>query len=201
MSTRQVLDVSHLPDGAIGPRAPLWWGTVGMIAVESTVFALCIATYFYLRMRYTEWPPADAGPPDLLLPGINLVVILVSFIPQYLIDKFDEDGDKSRLQKLLIAASALGLIACVLRVWDFRALNTDWQEHSYGSITWALLFLHSIHLSASTIETILMAIYVSEAPLDVKHRSDLNVNAVYWYFIVISWAVIFAVIWGAGRVL
>jgi hypothetical protein len=46
-----------------------------------------------------------------------------------------------------------------------------------------------------------MAAYVSEAPLDEKHRLDLNVNAIYWYFIVIAWTAIYAVIWGGGRVL
>jgi cytochrome c oxidase subunit III len=201
MNARPVLDVSTLPVGAIGPRAPLWWGTVGMIAIESTVFALCIASYFYLRMRYTEWPPADAGVPSLLMPTINLAVLLVSFIPQYKIDAAAETKDPKSMERLLIVASVLGVIACVLRVWDFRALNTDWQEHSYGSIVWALLFLHSIHLYASTFETILMAAYVADAPLDEKHRCDLNVNAIYWFFIVISWVVIYAVIWGGGRVL
>lgn len=201
MHARPVLDLSRLPVDAVGPRAPLWWGTVGMIAIESTVFALCIASYFYLRMRYAVWPPPDAGPPDLLLPTINLAVLVVSFIPQYRIDMAVESEDKQRLQRLLIAASMLGILACTLRIWDFRALNTSWHEHSYGSIVWAMLFLHSIHLGASTLETILMSLYVSEAPLDEKHRLDLNVNAIYWFFIVISWVAIYAVIWGAGRAL
>jgi heme/copper-type cytochrome/quinol oxidase subunit 3 len=201
MNARPVLDVSTLPDGATGPRAPLWWGTMAMIAIESTVFALVIASYFYLRMRYAQWPPADAGAPDLLWPTINLAVLAVSFIPQYKIDVAVESKDQRRLQRLLIIASLLGVLACVLRVWDFRALNTDWEKHSYGSVTWALIFLHTIHLYAATFETILMAAYVSEAPLDEKHRLDLNVNAIYWYFIVIAWTVIYSVIWGGGRAL
>jgi heme/copper-type cytochrome/quinol oxidase subunit 3 len=172
-----------------------------MIAIESTVFALVIASYFYLRMRFPEWPPAGTPPPSLLMPSINVAVLLVSFWPQYRIDVAVESQDKKKLQRLLIIASGLGLLACVLRYWDFAALNTGWHDTSYGSIIWALLFLHSIHLSASTFETILMAWYVSEAPLDEKHRLDLNVNAIYWYFIVIAWVVIFTVVWGGPRVL
>jgi cytochrome c oxidase subunit III len=201
MNVRHALDVSHMQEGATGPRAPLWWGTMGLVVIESTVFALLIASYFYLRMRYTEWPPADAGAPDLLLPGIQMLLLLASVYPQYRIDAASEAGDRPLLQKLLIAATVFGVAACVLRIWDFRALNCDWQEHSYGSIVWALVFAHSIHLAASTVETGLMAAFLKDVPLDEKHRLDLNVNAVYWFFVVAAWAVIFAVIWGAGRVL
>jgi heme/copper-type cytochrome/quinol oxidase subunit 3 len=201
MNVVETLDLSHLEKGAVGPRAPLWWGTVGMIAIESTVFALAIASYFYLRMRYTEWPPADAGPPSLLLPTINVLVMLASIVPQYMIDAAAKTADRAKLERLLIAASVLGVIACVLRVWDFKALHCDWTEHSYGSIVWALVGAHSIHLYASTFETILMAAAVSEVELDNKHRLDLNVNAVYWFFVVIAWLFLYAVIWGAGRAL
>jgi heme/copper-type cytochrome/quinol oxidase subunit 3 len=201
MNARPVLDVSTLPVGALGPRAPLWWGTMTMIAIESTVFALLIASYFYLRMRYSDWPPPTAGAPDLLLPTINVAVLIASGIPQYKIDEATESQDQGRLRRLLIIGSLLGAAACVLRVWDFKALNITWDANSYGSITWALLFAHSIHLAASTCETILMAVYVSEVPLDEKHRLDLNVNAIYWFFIVIAWVVIYAVIWWGGRVL
>jgi heme/copper-type cytochrome/quinol oxidase subunit 3 len=201
MNARPVLDVSTLQSGATGPRAALWWGTMGMIVIESTVFALCIASYFYLRMCYAEWPPPGVAEPSLPIPTINLAVLLISFIPHYKIDAAAETKDPKSMERLLIIASLLGLLACALRIWDFRALNTGWQDHSYGSIVWAIVFLHSIHLYASTFETILMAVYVSEAPLDEKHRLDLNVNAIYWFFIVISWTVIYAVIWGGGRVL
>jgi cytochrome c oxidase subunit III len=201
MNARVVLNVSDKPVGAIGPKAPLWWGTMGLILIESTVFALAIASYFYLRMRYPEWPPAPTPPPDLVLPTINLAVLVASFVPQYLIDVEDETADKKELERLLILASVFGVVACVLRYWDFQALNTSWHDTSYGSIVWALVFLHSFHLIASTVETILMAFSVSEAPLDEKHRLDLNVNAVYWYFVVIGWVVIYAVVWGGARVL
>jgi heme/copper-type cytochrome/quinol oxidase subunit 3 len=201
-NTRVVLDVSNLPDGAVGARAPLWWGILGLLSVEGAVFALGIASYFYLRMRYTSWPPTDAGPPDLTMPLINLAVILASWVPQNIVNKLAlRDPDKRRIEKNLIIATVLGFAACVLRIWDFRALNCDWTEHSYGSIVWALVFLHTIHLFTSTIETALMATYVSRAELDPKHRLDLNVNSVYWGFVVISWVILFAVIWGAGRAL
>jgi cytochrome c oxidase subunit III len=202
MNTRVALDVSNLQVSAPGARAPLWWGVVGLLCVEGAVFALGIASYFYLRMRYTGWPPSDAGPPDLTVPVINLAVIVASWFPWNQVNKLAlSNPDKDRIVKNLRIAAGLGLIACVLRVWDFRALNCDWTEHSYGSIVWALVLLHTIHLITSTIETILLAVYTADTDMDNKHRLDLNVNAVYWGFVVVSWLILFAIIWGAGRAL
>jgi heme/copper-type cytochrome/quinol oxidase subunit 3 len=202
MNARVVLDVSGLPDGAVGMRAPLWWGIIGLLCVEGAVFALGIASYFYLRMRYTNWPPVTSGPPELTIPLINLAIIIVSWFPQDAVNKLAlRNPDRDRMEKHLIVASLLGVAACVLRYWDFRALNCDWTQHSYGSIVWALVFLHTIHLATSTIETMLMAAYVSKAELDPKHRLDINVNSVYWGFVVVSWVILFGVIWGGGRAL
>ncbi|HEV7518004.1 MAG TPA: hypothetical protein VGR07_17025, partial [Thermoanaerobaculia bacterium] len=52
-----VLDVSELPTVVFGSRAPLWWGLIGMIAIESTMFALLVVTYYYLRGNAQVWPP------------------------------------------------------------------------------------------------------------------------------------------------
>ena len=59
------LDVGHMPTFAFGTRSPMWWGTMGLVAIESTVFALTIMTYFYLRSHASVWP-MSRFPPDLL---------------------------------------------------------------------------------------------------------------------------------------
>ena len=46
-----VSDVSALPDTAFGHRSLMWWGTMGLMVIEGTVFGLAIAMYFYLRLR------------------------------------------------------------------------------------------------------------------------------------------------------
>ena len=52
------LDVSPLPDYAFGHRSLLWWATLSMIAIESTMFALLAMSYIYLKGRVVQWPPA-----------------------------------------------------------------------------------------------------------------------------------------------
>ena len=56
MSARTTVDVSDLPTYAFSHRPLMWWGTVGMIVIEGTLFAIALVAYFYLRGLAQSWP-------------------------------------------------------------------------------------------------------------------------------------------------
>src|SRR5688572_22034203 len=86
-SSSNVIDVSGLSRYNFGPQAPLWWGFVGMILVESTVIATLIASYLYLKMGSVAWPPAGTDLPKLLLPTINTIILTASSVAMHWADK------------------------------------------------------------------------------------------------------------------
>ena len=59
MNKQATLDASQYPDYAYSHRAPVWWGMVGLVAVEGTVFASLIASFFYLSIHQPQWPPCQ----------------------------------------------------------------------------------------------------------------------------------------------
>ena len=201
MHVCEALDVSHLPTEEYGYRDTLWWGVMGLILSESTSFALLIASYFFYRMRYSQWPPADAPLPGFMFAAPNLILIVAICYPMWLIAKGAPDKSKSWLAKMLAFSALLTAVTCVLRIYEFQSIGTNWNEHSYGSITWALLFLHAILLFFSAGESTMLAVYCATNELDRKHRADIQTNSLYWYFTAIVWVVVFCVIWLAGRVL
>ena len=72
---KPVLDVSSLPSFGFGHRSIMWWATLGLVAIESTVFALTVVAYFYLRSQGDRWPPLEQ-PPALLWGSLNTLVSL-----------------------------------------------------------------------------------------------------------------------------
>ena len=197
---RTALDVSHLPAHAFGSRAPLWWGNLLLLVIEGTMFALAIASYFYIRKNFAHWPPPPNPYPDLLLPTINLIVILVSLAPAIRVHVLAvNEGSQFQIQFALLIEIAFIIAAIVLRFYEFPALHCLWNSHAYGSITWALLGLHLLHLVASVCETVLLFVWTLTHRLDEKHRLDLSLLAIYWYFVVASWAVIYAVVFLSPR--
>lgn len=215
MSARQTtldadtLDVSGLPKHAFDTRSQLWWGNLWLLCIETTMFGLSVAVYFYVRQNFTNWPPphSDSPPflfdpePSLLVPTINLVVLLLSVLPMAWADVAARRLDRRAVKTALVVMLLFGAATIVLRFYEFRALIWKWDSNAYGSITWTILALHLMHLFVGTFENIFLATWVFARPLDESHAIDVTVTAVYWYWIVGTWLLLYGVVFLAPRLM
>ena len=191
------LDVSGLPTFAFGTRSPMWWGTMGLVVIESTVFALTIMAYFYLRSHAPQWPMAGV-PPDLLWGGVNTAVLLASLWPNQMAKRAAERLDLNAVRLWMSVCMLFSLAFLGVRVFEFTALNTRWDTDAYGSVVWMLLGLHTTHLVTDAWDSMVLTVLMFTGPHEGKRFVDVSENAGYWYFVVLSWLPIYAVIyWGA----
>jgi len=193
-----VLDVRAMPSFAFGHRSLMWWGTAGLMAIESTVFALAVVVYFYLRSHSELWP-MRSPPPELLWGTFNTVVMLVSAWPNQLAKRAATRLDKAGVQLWLTVCTALGLLILVVRGLELTALNVRWDADAYGSIVWLIMLLHTTHLVTDTWDTTVLDVLFFKGPLEGKRFVDVNENAIYWDFVVLSWLPIYAVIYFGPR--
>lgn len=195
MEVRVVGNVSSLPETRFGHHAPQWWGVTGMIAIEGTIFALCIATYFYLRLQTPTWPPQGIGLPSLQAGTLNTALIVIGILPLVLIERHAMRGDRAHVLLYLCIFVALSLVTLVVRGYEFRGLQVKWDTNAYGSIVWITLFFHSLHLLTTFLEKAVLLVYIGLRGMDEKRILDLQLNTLYWYFIVASWVVLYGVIY------
>jgi cytochrome c oxidase subunit III len=193
----RALDVSELPDIVFSHRSLMWWGTLGVMAIEGTVFALAIMAYFYLRSHQETWPITSL-PPDLRWGTINLLVMLASFFPAHMAKKAAEALSLRGVQLWLVISVIFGVAFTIIRGYEFATLNTRWDSNAYGSVVWLLLGLHTTHIVTDLIDTIVLTVLFFTGPLDGKRYVDVSENSFYWYFVVATWIPIYLVIyWGA----
>jgi cytochrome c oxidase subunit III len=185
--TQRVLDVSHLPDGTADSRALLWWGNLGMMAIEGSMFLMVLATYLYLRVANMDWPPALVPRPNLLLPTVNLAILLLTFIPAIVIDRAALRDDSGAVKIALAVCIVAGIAVIAIRFTIMTQIGFKWSDHAYGSIVWTIVFLHTLHMFAATGESILLFTYSSLRPVMKKTLLDFRCLAVYWYFVIIAW--------------
>jgi cytochrome c oxidase subunit 3 len=189
------LDVSGLPTYRFGHRGLIWWGTMGMIAIEGTAFAMTIAMYFYLWSQAPRWP-LDAAPPELLWGTLNVLVLLASVWPNHWTKRAGEGGNEASMRVGLVACSLFGIALVAIRALEFTALNVRWDADAYGSIVWLLLGLHTVHLVTDVYDTLVLAgVFFFCAPLEGRRHVDVSDNAMYWYFVVWTWLPIYAVLY------
>jgi heme/copper-type cytochrome/quinol oxidase subunit 3 len=201
MRERIIVDVSALPAVASGPRTTIWWGVIGLLTIEGTMFGLLVATYFYLKLNFLEWPPPGTPPPDLLDGSLNMLLLLGSIWPMTIAHRAALDERRRPIWISLAVCVLIGGISFVLRAREFTAMHCRWDTHAYGSVVWTMLGMHTGHLIASTLENVLLAALMRAGPLERKHFVDVNVNAIYWYFVVLAWLPIYIIIYFGPRLL
>ena len=200
MSARRTVDVSGLPTFAFGHHQLTWWATWSIIFMEGTMFIVFFITYFFLRTTVHDWPPA-VKPPYLTYGTINLLIILASVVPAYLTKKAAEELDLRRVRLWLAVSIVFALAACVVRVFEFQALNCRWDQNAYGSIVWVNLGFHTTHLVTDLIDSVVLLVLLFKGPLEGKHFVDVSENSIYWYFVVVFWALMYVVIYIAPRLM
>jgi cytochrome c oxidase subunit 3 len=193
--TQRVLDVSALTEGTADSRALIWWGNLGMLAIEGTMFAMAMATYLYLRSTNLDWPPSTVPKPDLLMPTINMVMLLLSCIPAFIIDRASITKNMLPIRIGHVISIAVGLVFLYIQYAIIvPSLGYKWSDHAYGSVIWVIIGMHTLHVVAATGETALLFVYSLFKPVVKKHLLDFRCTAVYWYFVALVWVPFYFII-------
>jgi heme/copper-type cytochrome/quinol oxidase subunit 3 len=197
--TTRVVDVSTLAPGAFGHRSIMWWGTMGMVLIESTMFGLVIASYFYLKTRSPNWPPAGIAPPSLWWGTATTILLLLSALPNELAKNAAERVDLGATRLWMVVCMVFGVAFAVVRAFEFTALNVMWTRNAYGSMVWLMLGLHTTHIITDIIDTGVLMVLMFTGPIEERRFVDVSENSLYWYFVVLVWLPIYLVIYWAPR--
>jgi cytochrome c oxidase subunit I+III len=96
----------------------------------------------------------------------------------------------------LVLAAAFNIVRFV----EFSHLNVRWDTNAYGSVTWFLLGLHTTHVVTDFLDSAVLTAVMCFGRVDEQRFVDVSENALYWYFVVVSWLPIYAVIYLAPRI-
>ncbi len=199
MSSRsRTVDVSELPTFAFGHQGLIWWGTVGYMVIEASMFLISFVVYFYLRLKVDQWPPSLPDP-DPTFGTINLVVLLGSLAPNYLAKAAAERLDLPKVRMWMAVMVVVGLLPLAIRFFEYFALGCRWDSNAYGSIVWVLLSLHTMHLATDAADTVVLGALMFTDKVEGKRFVDVSENALYWNFIVFSWIPVYLVIYFGPR--
>jgi cytochrome c oxidase subunit 3 len=180
-----VVDVSSLPRHAQGLRSPLWWGTVLLIAIESTCFAVLFNSYLYLRNNFQEWPPDERL--HLLPGGLSLAALLLTLPPTWLYRRA-ACGERFRVMRLwVVIATALTFVSVAVRVWEIWAVPFQWTGSAYASVVWMSLGMHTFEIVTGAVESLFMCSVLFRSRVETKTFEDVEASALFWFFSVLVW--------------
>ena len=180
-----------LPEHGVGPRSFAWWGMVWLIATEATLFALLLASYFYLRFRSPHWPPEPIEPPELMLPLIMTAILWSSSIPVHIAEKGIEKGNQGRLRWGLALGWLLGATFFVMTVgieWP-ETLHSHFtpRTNAYGSMFFTVTGFHLSHVLVGLSVSAFTQVRAWQGAFDEKKHVSVQNFAMYWHFVDIVW--------------
>jgi heme/copper-type cytochrome/quinol oxidase subunit 3 len=185
---RAVMNVSALPDVVFGARDIMWWGTLGFVVIEGFTLLLTAAVYLYIQQNFATWPPEGTPDPDLLVPTIQVLLMVLSLPLVWWIGKAAHRFEFEKVRLGLTAAALVNGIFVGLRLVEaISSLNVKWDSNAYGSAQWLILGAHFTLLLVEFVEVSGMALMFWLAPIEETHFSDAADMSFYWLFMVLSW--------------
>jgi cytochrome c oxidase subunit III len=170
-------------DGAVDIRArerfPLgWWGVAMLVATEAALFAMLIASYFYLRFKNAHWPPPGTPEPKLVVPLVLLGVLALTAFP---IARAVRSATPRRWLLLALVVQA-GYFAMEVQLYRDDLQHFTPQQHAYGSLYYTLLGASHGHVAVGLLLTLWLLVRC--------RRKAIRAIAFYWYAVIVLTAVV-----------
>jgi cytochrome c oxidase subunit III len=188
-----------LPHQLTGFASPIIWGTVLLVAIEATLLLLFVASYFYLWLGASQWPPPGVTVPGLLQPTVSQALLLLSPLPAWL-------GFRALLQgrpRPLLVGLPLGLLLAggylVLKAGEYARRGYRWDAHAYGSLDWTMAGYAALHVAILLLAGGFAWVLALRGHFHRGRYTGIQALLIYWLFVALGSLMFYGVQYMAGR--
>ena len=183
-----------LPVGNLGARNTGLWGAWALIVTEGSLFAYLLVTYAYLALASGQaWPPE--GPPRLLVPGVNTVILLASSGCVVMAERWLRQDRRGLSLAGLSLAVVLGVIFVAVQMHEWADKGYGPSAHLYGSLYFTITGFHMAHVAVGALMLACVAAWTAMGRVTSAGPAPLVIAGMYWHFVDIVWLVIFSVLY------
>lgn len=198
MSGRIVGDLSHLPTAGFRQHGLWFWAGLGFMLIEGVGFVLAGAAYLMLMSEADQWPLLTIAP-DLFWGTAVTAAFIASLVPNAIVSRAARERDLAATRRWALVMTLIGAAILAMRAVELGHLNARWDQDAYGSVVWALILLHTVHLVTDLLDTLFLSVFLFTHSVDNERFSDTDDNAGYWTFIALTWLPYYLLIYWAPR--
>jgi heme/copper-type cytochrome/quinol oxidase subunit 3 len=161
-----------------------WWGALLFVATEAALFGSVIASYFYLRLKAAQWPPAGVPQPHVALPVALTIALVATSVPLVGAARAAGRGHAGAAFRLLAVAALVQAAYLGVQIHELAGdfHKFDARGTAYGSAYFTTLILHHAHVAIGLLlEVWIMARLLSG--LTNYRVVGVRVIALYWHFV------------------
>ncbi len=177
-----------------------WWGMIVLIITEAMIFAILLASYFFIRAASKEWPPAGLEPPELGPISLFTVVLLGSSLPIFWAEAGLKKNDLRRLKAGLLLSFLMGAIFLVNQVFEYRELKFNIHDNAYASLFYTITGLHGVHVFVGLLINVVVQLKTWLGRIDHERHLTMTVFGMYWHFVDAVWIFVFSSLYLSAHV-
>ena len=161
-----------------------WWGIAMVIASEATLMGCFVGTYFYLRLRAVEWPPAGIPDPRVVVPIVMALVLATTSVPMLLASRAARTGRLTATRGFLLLALFVQAGYLAYEIHDFQDQLKKFTPHTnaYGSIYYTLLGADHAHVAVGML-FVLWLLWKLTRGLTTYRANGVVAISWYWHFV------------------
>jgi heme/copper-type cytochrome/quinol oxidase subunit 3 len=162
-----------------------------VIATEAMVFAILIASYFYLRASARVWPLGGIELPDLQLSVPFSLVLWGSSLPIFWAEAAIRKDRQASFRAGLLLSFLMGASFLVYTIYDFNQLHFGWRDNAYGSIFYTTVGLHGLHVLVGLLMNVVVQLKAWQGKFSAHRHQTVQIFSLYWHFVDAVWLFVF----------
>lgn len=172
------------------------FGVFMFLIAEGMIFFGLFAAYLTFKAVAPNWPPEGTPHLELLLPGINTLILISS---SFVINKANgaiKKNDVSGLRLWFAATAIMGIVFLAGQLYEYSHLEFGLRTNLFASTFYVLTGFHGMHVTFGVF-LILAVLWRSLKPNHYSSESHFGVEAaeLYWHFVDIVWIVLFILLY------
>jgi cytochrome c oxidase subunit 3 len=172
------------------------FGIVMFLIAESMIFLGLFAAYLTFRAVADVWPPEGTPELELLLPGINtLILVSSSFVMNRGNQEIKRDNPQG-LRLWLGLTALMGAIFLAGQIFEYFTNTFGLTDNLFTSTFYVLTGFHGLHVCFGLV-LILAVLWRSRKPNHYTSEEHFGVEAaeLYWHFVDVVWIVLFTILY------
>jgi cytochrome c oxidase subunit 3 len=165
------------------------------ILSEAMLFGALFAAYFVIRSESGGWPPNGQERPELLLPGLNTLLLLSSSVTMQVAVRAIGRGQVPTMRRWLRATLLLGSVFILVQGFEFATNGFGLDDGVFGSTFYTLTGFHGAHVLAGLGFMAIVALRARRGLISAEHHTAVEAASYYWHFVDAVWVVLFSTLY------
>lgn len=172
------------------------FGLFMFLLAETMIFFGLFAAYLTYRAVNPEWPPAGTPRLELLLPGINTIILISSSFVIHKGDDAIKANDVKGMRLWFGLTALMGAVFLAGQLVEYFHLEFGLTSNLFASTFYVLTGFHGLHVTFG-LGLILAVLWRSRQPGHYSEQRKFGIEAaeLYWHFVDVIWIILFILLY------